>query len=577
MATPYPHQPEDPSFIDALRASVAKVLGSWSPDKITGTRPGEAVGEGHHRDLADQIVKDFFSKVNVRDNPPEETRQEDPKQRAGESWAVARLESTVNDRMAILRVEEVFEDKADAQIRSNRSSLVLIPEPITNPREDQPYLLTRRESTKLDYLMKKREWIEQSDTKHFGVAKWFDRGEAPKIGDKIKTETFDTYQNPNVVEKPAPERRASPYHGPSSPGEREQPLYVVYEKPEFANQKDTVAYLTTDRAEATRRMRELNDHKEAITLATTPAFANAELGPGLRAHRPGRPTFETTVGENRGELFERVDHRGKRQESIIVSRTTDDGPRPIERSIEFDKKTFHALCKEVYLTPKGDDGVRRTATIGNHAVEVNGDRVILTNVERVKDGTPHHVSLEFSKQEFAVMARDLFKASRTMRNNQQYQTTSQLEEAKRQRHAQRQGEQPKPEAPKPEAPKPEQQRQTRDEERVVLVKWGASGEPRNSAVTFTKNARDVEDRLAYPATHNDWTPRGGDEPPIYMVVERFGNTDKGVAKGWHTDIKVAETQRARHQLAVEQKQEDLTARLDRFKPRQNPGLPKFSP
>lgn len=130
--------------------------------------------------------------------------------------------------------------------------------------------------------------------------------------------------------------------------------------------------------------------------------------------------------------------------------------------------------------------------------------------------------------------------------------------------------------PKQEAPMPGR-RQARDEGRVVIVRWGASGSPRTLSVTFTEDAPDVKGRLAYPAVHNDWTPRGGDERPIFMIVERYGSTNKGIVKGWHTDLKVVERECTKRRLAVEQKQKALEEKLDRSKPPRDPDLPGSRP
>ena len=110
-----------------------------------------------------------------------------------------------------------------------------------------------------------------------------------------------------------------------------------------------------------------------------------------------------------------------------------------------------------------------------------------------------------------------------------------------------------------------------------MVRWGASGSPRTLHVTFTEDATDVKGRLACPAAHNDWTPRGGDERPIFMVVERYGNTNKGVVIGWHADLKVVERECTRRRLAVEQKQKALEEKLGRSRRPRDPDLPGSGP
>lgn len=232
-----------------------------------------------------------------------------------EWFALARLDQRLQTG-AIVTIDKVYASRTEAELAAHNSPLFVIPQAFKQrPEEGQRYAMSEGESRKLDRQTREARWREETNGEFHAVGRWFDKGSVPRLNQRVRVDTFAEYRGEHF------EHRVTPRGGPLDQGTRAEPVFIVYRKPERPGGPPQVAAICQNEAQATARMRALDEGVRARQVATNQKQWEAvDFSAGLRAHAPAVPVRSVVVGESTAVLFERFDEHGRRQRSVEVTR-----------------------------------------------------------------------------------------------------------------------------------------------------------------------------------------------------------------------------------------------------------------
>lgn len=266
----------------------------------TSTRP-----DGSERTQSFDIRLDRFSEIIGR------SRELQPKE-----WFVLASLHQKLDTGAVVTIQRAYTSRTEAELAAHKSSLFVIPQVFaTRPEPGQQRVMSQGESPKLDRQMREARWKEATDGEYHAVGRWFDKESEPYLDQRVRSTTFAEYRGEHF------EHRVTPRNGPLDQGSRDEPLFVVYRKPERADAPPRIAAICKDEGEATARMRDLDDGVRAQRVATNNrTWETVDFSAGLREFAPARFVRSITVGETTGTIWRRIDEHGKQQRTVELTR-----------------------------------------------------------------------------------------------------------------------------------------------------------------------------------------------------------------------------------------------------------------
>lgn len=421
--------------------------------------------DGEERTQRFDIRLDRLSEVVGR------SREAQPK----EWYALAQIEQRL-ETGAVVTVRKAFASRTEAELAAHNSSLFVISQPFqARPEEGQRHVMSQGESKKLDRQIREARWKEEANGEFHAVGRWYDKESEPHPKQRVRVSAYAEYRGELF------EYRVTPRGGPLDQGPRDEPLLVVFRKPERPDGLPRIAAVCKDEREASARMRDLDDGVRARNIAADKKrWEEVDFSAGLRAQVPTKPIRTVVVGESRGILVERTDeHGGKRK------------------------------------------------------------NVELTRPERQADGTVKEVTSTYTLKEFRAFSDGLLpRGRRAERPKAQEQPSIEPSaEAERKPAADRR-ERPKAQ----EQPRARAEPAYVDNKHFILTRWQAKEMPEKGVtwVRFPLGESELEDRPSFPA-HGRWTPRDASDPVAYLLVKRtLEKQGVGVAEG----VVVGEEKRA---------------------------------